>query len=59
MNGRIRACVDSDYFQDILFLAARESGKMETLVESYENEIARRWTELSTSTEKDSRFESI
>jgi hypothetical protein len=23
MSGRIRACIDSDYFQDILFLAAK------------------------------------
>jgi tetratricopeptide (TPR) repeat protein len=59
MSGRIRACIDSDYFQDVLFLAARESGKMEALVESYEIEIARRWTESSISTEDDPRDESI
>jgi tetratricopeptide (TPR) repeat protein len=59
MSGRIRACIDTDYFQDVLFLAARESGKMEVLVESYEIEIARRWTEPSISTEGDPRDESI
>jgi tetratricopeptide (TPR) repeat protein len=59
MSSRIRACIDSDYFQDVLFLAARESGKMEALVESYENEISRRWTEPSIRTEDDPRDESI
>ncbi|KAH7074344.1 hypothetical protein BKA63DRAFT_312072 [Paraphoma chrysanthemicola] len=59
MSGRIRGCIDADYIQDVLFLAARESGKMETLLESYENEIARRWTEPPTSTEDDPRDEGI
>lgn len=58
-SGRIRACIDSDYFQNILFLAARETGKIEYLVECYETEIARPWTEPSISNDKDPRDEEI
>ncbi|KAH7087293.1 hypothetical protein FB567DRAFT_591977 [Paraphoma chrysanthemicola] len=58
ISGRIRACIDHDSFQEVLFLAARESGKVQGLVESYENEIARRWTEPSKNTENDPREDS-
>jgi hypothetical protein len=35
MSGRILVCIDSEYFQDILFWQ-QGSRKLETLVESYE-----------------------
>ncbi|KAF2794591.1 hypothetical protein K505DRAFT_324678 [Melanomma pulvis-pyrius CBS 109.77] len=57
-GGRIRACIERDFLQDVLFLAARETGKIETLVGYYEAEIARPCTELLISTDNDPRNES-
>jgi tetratricopeptide (TPR) repeat protein len=58
-SGRVRAFLEEERMQGILFFAARETGKMDFLTKCYETEISRGWTEPSISEEDDPRNDSI
>lgn len=58
-SSRIRACIDNDFIQDILFLVARDIGEMEYLVKCYESEISRPWAEPPIGKKYDPRDETI